>query len=323
MDAMARRPAPQPSSQTTSRAYQRLTLVTVVVTFGLVALGGVVRVTDSGLGCPDWPLCNGRLLPPLESGPMLEYSHRLTASVTGLLVAATALATWRSYPRRRWLLAPAGLALLLVVVQALVGGATVVTDLSPNLVLLHLGLAEALIATLLVVVLVALRGDPSPSLLRAGGAQGRLAALALGTGLATYGLLLLGSYVTVSGAGSACGDAWPLCQGQGLLPESQAAAVHMLHRAMTLVAGLLLAATFASAWGQRQRQPELLHGSVMVAALLLIQVLVGAANVWLGSPAATKLLHLTMGTAVWMAVVNLSILALTAPKADPRSVEHA
>ena len=255
---------------------------------------------------------------------MLEYSHRLAASITGLLVAATALITWRSYSKRRWLLAPAILALLLVVVQGLVGGATVVTELSSNLVLIHLGLAEALTATLLMIALVALRGDPSPSLLRTtGGAEGRLPALALGTGLATYGLLLLGSYVTVSGAGSACGDAWPLCQGQGLLPGSQSSTLHMLHRAATLVVGLLLAATFASAWRRRRLRPELLQGAVLVTILLLVQVLVGAANVWLGFPATTKLLHLIMGTAVWMTVAGLTILALMAPRVDSSGVEHA
>jgi len=72
-----------------------------VVTYALVVLGGVVRVSGSGLGCPDWPLCHGRPYPPLELHAIIEYSHRTTASLASLLVVLTAAAALMAWRQRR------------------------------------------------------------------------------------------------------------------------------------------------------------------------------------------------------------------------------
>ena len=306
-----------PSVAGTNRTLQTLSLVTVAAILLLVTLGGIVRVTESGLGCPDWPLCYGRLLPPLETPALIEYSHRLLASVTGLLVIATAVAAWRSHPSRRWLLYPAAIAVVLVVTQAIVGGITVETELASGLILLHLAMAEALLAALLLVAVVAFRGDPRP--LRGSPVQ----TLFLGTAIATYALLLLGSLVTVLGASTACGTAWPLCAGQPLLPAAHAPAVHMLHRAASLVIGLLLLATFAAAWRRRRSQPELATAAGLTLGLLVAQILVGALFVLLGFPTAVQVLHLTMATAVWAAVAAMPMLLLTSQRLPASGVRHA
>ena len=79
-----------PETGKTGSRFRGLTLFTVLAAFALVVLGGVVRVTESGLGCPDWPLCQGRLIPPLETSAIIEYSHRLVASaLLGPLIVAT------------------------------------------------------------------------------------------------------------------------------------------------------------------------------------------------------------------------------------------
>jgi heme A synthase len=306
-----------------TRAFRLLSLATVAAIFGLITLGGVVRVTDSGLGCPDWPLCHGRAVPPLEKEALIEYSHRLTASLVGLLAAAVTVLAWRFHLRRPWLVIPATLGLALVVVQALVGALAVETELSSTVVLVHLALAQALLATFLLVAFVAHRSEPRGLLAGEGWrGRGRLPALALGTAAATYGLLLLGSYVTVSGASAACGGAWPLCSGKELVPLAQGPAVHMLHRAGSLLVGLLLLATVATAL-RRERHAGLAWAAAVAGGLFLIQMLVGAANVWLGFPLAAKLLHLILATAVWMALVTLALLALAPPKARPESGRKA
>ncbi|MDP3768869.1 MAG: COX15/CtaA family protein, partial [Dehalococcoidia bacterium] len=142
-----------------SMGFRWLALATVAVTYALVVLGGVVRATDSGDACPDWPRCHGELLPPLEADVLIEFSHRLVASIVGLLVLALAVAAWRwrrDVPVIVW---GATVAVGLVVAQIILGGMTVLNDLSSSLVTAHLALATTLLATLLVVALASL---PAP-----------------------------------------------------------------------------------------------------------------------------------------------------------------
>src|SRR5207245_9090485 len=105
--------------------------------YGLVVLGGVLRASGSGLGCPDWPLCHGHLLPPLDLHAIIEYSHRSTATLASILLVATAVAAW-TYARRRpdvrW---PATAALLLLGLQVTLGAIPVLLQLPPLVVLVH------------------------------------------------------------------------------------------------------------------------------------------------------------------------------------------
>jgi cytochrome c oxidase assembly protein subunit 15 len=119
---------------------------TVVVLFLLLVVGAYVTAAGygglCGLNTPeDWPLCNGRLIPPPDFGSIIEYTHRILASLSGLLLILTTAAFWRSAgaptASRRMLL----LALVLIVVEIGVGGVVVNTLLSPAIVTLHQGFA--------------------------------------------------------------------------------------------------------------------------------------------------------------------------------------
>ena len=303
--------------------FRALTLVTVLVIFALVVLGGVVRLTGSGLGCPDWPLCHGKLIPPLETATLIEYSHRLLASIAGGLVLATAIVVWRCYRGHPWLLIPSILGLLLLATQVLLGGFTVLQELSSGLVLAHLATAEALMASMVVVCLVALRGTPSPDILRSGDkGRDQFPLLVLGAVLAVYAVLLTGSYVTVSGSSAACGQWWPLCQGQ-LFPEGHYPILHMVHRITALLAGLLVISVVIQAWRRKNERKDQAWVATSVAALFLVQVSVGAAILWAGFPLAASLLHLAMATVVWMALAVLAVLALIPSTSRMEGIEHA
>src|SRR6202162_2366683 len=81
--------------------FRRLAVLTAVFAYLQIALGGVVRVSGSGLGCPDWPLCHGRPYPPANLHAIIEYSHRSVGSVTGVLIIATVISAWVVWRSRR------------------------------------------------------------------------------------------------------------------------------------------------------------------------------------------------------------------------------
>ncbi len=149
------------------KAFRALTVATAIVTYALVVLGGVVRVSGSGLGCPDWPLCHGRLLPPLDLHAIIEYSHRTTASLASALIVLTAVVAWLAWRKRRDIVIPATVALGLLVVQVVLGAITVRLELPPMIVLAHLATAMALLAAVCVTAVAASTPRPTTPVDRA------------------------------------------------------------------------------------------------------------------------------------------------------------
>ena len=148
------------ASPTTERAGGPLrawSLASVIFLLGLIILGGVVRITDSGLGCPDWPFCHGKVIPSSDPATLIEYSHRMVAAVTGLIIVVTGFVIWRSHRKERLLTSPIILAILLLIVQVILGWITVRTELNEWLVMAHLTVAQSVLA-LMIVIAVAVVG---------------------------------------------------------------------------------------------------------------------------------------------------------------------
>lgn len=129
----------------------RILLGITALAIGLLTMwGALVRTTGSGLGCPDWPLCHGRVIPPLEDpAAWIEWIHRLLAASATPLLALSAWIAWGK-ERRPDLYRPLLWALGLVFGQALLGGLTVILELPPTMVAVHLGLALSILALTLV-----------------------------------------------------------------------------------------------------------------------------------------------------------------------------
>ncbi len=282
--------------------FRRLAVVTAIFAYIQIALGGVVRVSGSGLGCPDWPLCHGRPYPPADAHAIIEYSHRAVGSVTGVLIIATVVLAWVVWRTRRpsvaWL---ATASLVGVVGEGLLGAEVVRNELASWLVLVHLALAMIILGFLVAAAVMAM---PASSAVGDHGFR-RLAAIAAG---ATFFLLLTGSTVVASGADEAC-HSWPLC-GAGFTPDFAGVnAYTMLHRGAVLLIGALL--VFVLVRGMRQ--PGL--GAVSISTLLLlgVQVAVGAGSAITANELFNGL-HVALATLVWAGVLTTALLTL--PRTD-------
>ena len=315
------------------RAFRVLTVATAAVTYALVVLGGVVRVSGSGLGCPDWPLCHGHLLPPLQLHVLIEYSHRTVASLASALIVATAAYAWVRLRGRRDLLTPATVAVGLLGVQVALGGITVLLELPPEIVLAHLATAMALLGAVSVTATrAALPPPPRPS----PGGEERLPLpdrdydrIALrwvrAAAAGTFVLILTGSLVVGSGASSACAG-WPLCGGGLDLAFDRLPLIQLLHRGVALLVGALVVASLLVVLARHARNRALRATAALTITALAVQVAVGAAVVRLHLPAALRGLHLALAAGVWAGTVVLTVLvrrppltsAVATPSGEPR-----
>jgi len=321
-------------------ALRALTVLTLFITFDLVVFGAFTRLSDSGLGCPDWPGCYGSASPlgardeihaaqsAMPTGPVthgkawVEMIHRYLATAVGVLITVLAVASWRL--RRR---APADLrvspgwaafTLLWVCLQGAFGALTVTMKLYPAIVTLHLLGGLALLA-LLAARLQALRPQPLPL------PRGLHAGLGLLLGLVVM-QIALGGWVSTNYAVLACRD-FPTCQGswwpamdfaQGFtlgrplgvgrdgayLPFAALTAIHMAHR---IGAFIVLVALLAVAWQLRAQGGAARAGALGLVAAAVWQAASGISNVVLGWPLAAALAH-TAGAAA-LIVLLVSLLA--------------
>ncbi len=291
-------------------AFRIVAAAALLTAFAQVTLGGVVRVTGSGLGCPDWPLCHGRVIPSFDTATLIEYSHRLSGSALGVLVIATAVLAWTFYRSRPWVVASSAFGLVMVVIAGILGGITVLTDLAWWVRLFHLGVAESVVAAM-AVALVSGWHSPTAAMAPAQAAEPegeRFNRMVLASGVGVLLVILSGSYMVGYGAGSSCGT-WPLCNGS-LFPQEITYAIHMGHRLLAAIVGLLVLATAFAAWARRERRPEVGWAGLAIGSLLVVQILVGAATVWEGFPSSLRAIHLSVASLLWMALAYLAALVV-------------
>ena len=286
-----------------TRLFTPLALAALTAAILQVALGGIVRVTGSGLGCPDWPLCDGRVIPVFERAPLVEFSHRVVASVVALLTVAVAVLAVRRHRGEAWIRLPSLTAVFLVVVASVLGAVVVWTHLEWWVRLAHLAIAEGVVACMVIVTLTAWRRGSTAGSLRADEWGG---ALVLGAVASTFLVILWGSYMVGYGAGYVCGT-WPLCQGS-LLPEGTAHAINMGHRLSSGAAGLILCGAAIMALRHRADVPGLGAAAWAALAALAVQMLLGAWTVWAGFTIELRAAHLAGATLLWAAAVGLAVM---------------
>lgn len=284
----------------------RLARVSALATFGLIVLGAVVRSTGSGLACPDWPLCHGRIIPPFQPQVMLEWFHRVAAFAVSLLTLGLTIAILARADLRRALGVRLALALGLLTMQIVLGALTVWHLLQFAVVTWHLGNALLFLLALLAIAERAQRLVEGAPVTRV--PLGPLIGLATATA-ATLLQTLLGGLVSTNHAGLACPD-FPGCHGV-LLPALEGlVGLQMIHR---LGAYLLLVLMVGVAFGAQRVEDARVRAAAQVApALVLLQVVLGVFNVLLAVPVWVTAAHLATATALF------ALLALAALRAFAR-----
>ena len=286
--------------------FRLLAAAAVAVTFALITLGGIVRVSESGLGCPDWPLCHGRIVPPFEFHTLIEYSHRLVASLVSLLIVTTAVVTWLRLRAHRSIVLPVTVALGALGMEVVLGGITVLAELPPTIVTVHLLVALSIFGLLLLTLVRS--GQASPAVVDTTDPFFRWAVAAA---LFTLLVTLSGSYLVGAGAAAVCPD-WPLCSGFAL-PSHELTWVHMAHRAVAAVGGALVLWVAWLGWHRREASPAIRRTSLAAAGLVAAQVLAGAANPWFDFAPAAQATHLSLAAALWGSLVVLASLSGRSP----------
>jgi protoheme IX farnesyltransferase len=296
----------------------RLSLATTICSFLLAAAGGLVRATDSGLGCPGWPRCYGRWIPPADHHAIIEMSHRYLAAFVSIGVISTCVLAVLFHRQDRLTLR-LGLTLVpLVMAQALLGAYVVNRELEAWTVVAHLGLGMLFAATLIVLTVhltVARTGDGDPT------ARRWLGFVAVGV----YGQLLLGSWVTGRGAGLAFTD-WPLYGGR-FVPDFDGREDAVLQFAHRTWAYVLAVVVLLAARRVRQAYPAHTVASRLATAasvLVFVQVAIGALNIASRLHSAVVTVHLATATLIWGALIGAWMAARrteAVPVADAVPVE--
>ena len=295
---------------------RRFALATVALTFVGVVVGAYVRLSDAGLGCPDWPLCYGRPVPDHGEDPRAwkEMGHRYLAGALGILIFVLLLVSLRTRQSPRL----AGAIAALVVFQATLGKWTVTMLLKPAIVVAHLLGGMALLALLVWFALERMNHQESPET-RALRIPALLALIAVGV------QILLGGWVSANYAALACPDL-PLCLGQAvppmdfgnafhvlrelgrtdsgdLLPQAALIAIHWSHRGFAMVVVAVVGWTVFAA---RKAFSGL---AITIGLLLVLQFSLGVANVAFSLPLVLAAAHNAGAAALLASLVVLNFFA--------------
>ena len=293
----------------TPRALHRFAVFLVCCIIGLIAAGGLVKSLEAGLSVPDWPTSYGGINPPrwweIEN-VRAEHGHRLIAGTVATLTVVLALWAWRSEPRP-WVRRLAWGAVVAVLLQALLGGLTVLFFLPTPISVSHAALAQLYLCLVVTLAVVTSRGwIEGRGARNPGEGEGGLRRLAAATTALIFLQTLIGAVVRHTGSGLAIPD-FPMMFGRWWPPEIDfSVGVHLAHRigalaVVTSVAVLLVRVA------RRADRSRLAAPGVAMALLVVLQVSLGAAIIWTGRSVLPNTLHVPTGAALLASSLILSL----------------
>lgn len=304
----------------------RYAIATALATFCLLIAGGLVSTTESGLACPDWPLCEGQYIPPMIDGKQFEHTHRLVASFVGAMTFGLCALLLKHRRRDRVLTRLGVFAAGLVVVQALLGALTVKLRLPAWVSSTHQATAMAFFSVAVTLAfLTRQRMEPAPAQAAPAAAPGLSRWILAMAGL-VYAQIVVGAVMRHVRGGLACGFDFPLCLGQVWpLDGHLGIQMHMLHRVGGVLAGVAVLSLSAALW--RRAAGPLRALAVLLALAVLAQVGLGIATVLMSRDMVVMTIHSSLGAALlaglvssyWLASPSRSPAVLAAPPSEGAS----
>jgi cytochrome c oxidase assembly protein subunit 15 len=298
--------------------YRRLAFVALAALTVIVLTGAAVRLTGSGLGCPDWPKCYGKALPPLSTHALIEFGNRALSGIVGLIVVAVAVLAFLRRPFRRDLALLALLLPLGVIAQAVLGGFTVRGHLAPGYVMGHFALS---MLVLVAGVTLAWRAAHEPGARPLSHDRSYVWAVRV---LAPFGALTIFAGTAATAAGPHAGGS-PGQRIHRLHFKGAETLTWVVHRHATIAA--LFGVAVVGVWLLERRRglaQQEIGPLTVLAVLLAAQGLIGSVQYELALPIDIVWVHVTLATLTWLAVLwAVAAAGRLAPRAAVPSGETA
>jgi len=278
-----------------------------VMVYVLVLSGGIVCITDSSHGCPDWPTCHERWFPPNQADSIIEYSHRVLTPLTLPFLIAAAVIAWRRYRSEQWIFIPTIGAIVCLAVVVFFGAMVILKGLPRGWAAVDLGTALAALALMVIAASgISARFRSSDRVLRPSLTSG-FSRLAMTTTTTVYAVLVSGVLVSRPGALMRCLN-WPGVVGLGA-PEDLFGWLYLLRFALGVVASVLIVVLVVQVWRTQRCQVLLVRDTTIAGILLVIATLVGALMPAPDNGILMPAMSMAAAAALWVVLVAVVMRA--------------
>ncbi len=310
-----------------SAKFLKIYKILCVTVLALIALGGSVRAMNAGLACPDWPLCFGDVIPDYHPQVYFEFIHRVLAGLVAIAIVIMNTTLLRNKQVMKTTKVLCWMTFLLLVIQIVMGGLTVLLQLHSKVVTLHLALGTGLFA---ITCWIYQSIKPEAEKVQIGSQNsiavgpkylsqtirenlaGWVKPFAIFLAVICYGQILLGGLVASHYAALVCTD-FPLCQGQFIPTFNGIIGLHVIHRLGAYFVFSMVLLFWILAWFN-QDNATVRNSANILLALLFTQIAVGIANVLFYTPPLITVLHLTVGTLILGVATRLVFQVRSAQK---------